>query len=64
MLGLYIPPYLNNWYQQAARLIAGGVMTGALAAVPFSGRCDASTVGDGHRSSVDFDRCAGLCSRG
>jgi hydrogenase-4 component F len=25
MLGLYIPPYLDNWYQQAARLIAGGV---------------------------------------
>jgi hydrogenase-4 component F len=24
MLGLYIPPYLDNWYQQAARLIAGG----------------------------------------
>ncbi len=24
MLGLYIPPYLNNWYQQAARLLAGG----------------------------------------
>jgi len=23
MLGLYIPAYLNNWYQQAARLIAG-----------------------------------------
>jgi hydrogenase-4 component F len=23
MLGLWIPPYLNNWYQQAARLIAG-----------------------------------------
>jgi hydrogenase-4 component F len=24
MLGLYIPPYLEAWYQQAARLIAGG----------------------------------------
>ncbi|MGZ9030984.1 MAG: hydrogenase 4 subunit F [Burkholderiaceae bacterium] len=24
MLGLYIPPYLQAWYQQAARLIAGG----------------------------------------
>ena len=24
MLGLYIPPYLNDWYQQAARLLAGG----------------------------------------
>ena len=24
MFGLYIPPYLDNWYQQAARLIAGG----------------------------------------
>jgi hydrogenase-4 component F len=24
MLGLYIPPYLDVWYQQAARLIAGG----------------------------------------
>ncbi len=24
MLGLYIPPYLDAWYQQAARLIAGG----------------------------------------
>jgi hydrogenase-4 component F len=24
MLGLFIPPYLNNWYQQAARLVAGG----------------------------------------
>ncbi|MBS1198330.1 MAG: hyfF [Proteobacteria bacterium] len=24
MLGLYIPPYLNNWYQQAAKMIAGG----------------------------------------
>jgi hydrogenase-4 component F len=24
MLGLYIPPYLNNWYQQAARLLSGG----------------------------------------
>jgi hydrogenase-4 component F len=23
MLGLWIPPYLDNWYQQAARLIAG-----------------------------------------
>jgi hydrogenase-4 component F len=23
MLGLYIPPYLNNWYQQAARLVGG-----------------------------------------
>lgn len=24
LLGLYIPPYLDNWYQQAARLVAGG----------------------------------------
>jgi hydrogenase-4 component F len=24
MLGLYIPPYLDAWYQQAARLVAGG----------------------------------------
>jgi len=24
MLGLYIPPYLEAWYQQAARLVAGG----------------------------------------
>lgn len=24
MLGLYIPPYLNDWYHQAARMIAGG----------------------------------------
>ena len=24
MLGLYIPPYLEAWYQQAARLISGG----------------------------------------
>ena len=24
LLGLYIPPYLENWYQQAARLVAGG----------------------------------------
>ncbi|HJV93282.1 MAG TPA: hydrogenase 4 subunit F [Azonexus sp.] len=24
MLGLYIPPYLSAWYQQAARLIGGG----------------------------------------
>jgi hydrogenase-4 component F len=24
MLGLYIPPYLDHWYQQAARLIGGG----------------------------------------
>jgi hydrogenase-4 component F len=24
MLGLYIPPYLDAWYQQAARLISGG----------------------------------------
>lgn len=24
MLGLYIPPYLNAWYEQAARLIGGG----------------------------------------
>jgi hydrogenase-4 component F len=24
MLGLFIPPYLNDWYQQAARLVAGG----------------------------------------
>ncbi|NMG77007.1 hydrogenase 4 subunit F [Aromatoleum diolicum] len=24
MLGLYIPPYLNDWYVQAARMIAGG----------------------------------------
>ena len=24
MLGLYIPPYLQAWYQQAARLVAGG----------------------------------------
>jgi len=23
MLGLYIPPYLNTWYQQAVRLIGG-----------------------------------------
>jgi hydrogenase-4 component F len=23
MLGLYIPPYLEGWYQQAARLVAG-----------------------------------------
>ena len=23
MLGLYIPPYLNNWYTQAARMIGG-----------------------------------------
>jgi hydrogenase-4 component F len=23
MLGLYIPPYLNDWYRQAARMIAG-----------------------------------------
>ncbi len=23
MLGLYIPPYLNGWYQQAARLLGG-----------------------------------------
>jgi hydrogenase-4 component F len=23
MLGFYIPPYLNEWYQQAARLIGG-----------------------------------------
>jgi hydrogenase-4 component F len=23
MLGLYIPPYLNGWYQQAARMIGG-----------------------------------------
>jgi hydrogenase-4 component F len=24
LLGLYIPPYLDSWYQQAARLVAGG----------------------------------------
>jgi hydrogenase-4 component F len=24
MLGLYIPPYLADWYRQAARLVAGG----------------------------------------
>jgi hydrogenase-4 component F len=24
MLGLYIPPYLNGWYEQAARMIGGG----------------------------------------
>ncbi len=24
MLGLYIPPYLNTWYEQAARMIGGG----------------------------------------
>jgi hydrogenase-4 component F len=24
LLGLYIPPYLQDWYQQAARLVAGG----------------------------------------
>ena len=24
LLGLYIPPYLEGWYQQAARLVAGG----------------------------------------
>jgi len=24
LLGLYIPPYLQGWYQQAARLVAGG----------------------------------------
>jgi hydrogenase-4 component F len=24
MLGMFIPPYLNQWYQQAARLVAGG----------------------------------------
>jgi hydrogenase-4 component F len=24
LLGLYIPPYLEDWYQQAARLVAGG----------------------------------------
>jgi len=24
LLGLYIPPYLDNWYQQAAQLIGGG----------------------------------------
>jgi len=24
MLGLYIPPYLEGWYRQAARLVAGG----------------------------------------
>ena len=24
MLGLYIPPYLNDWYEQAARMIGGG----------------------------------------
>ncbi|THF60295.1 hydrogenase 4 subunit F [Pseudothauera rhizosphaerae] len=24
MLGLYIPPWLNTWYEQAARMIAGG----------------------------------------
>ena len=24
LLGLYIPPYLENWYTQAARLVAGG----------------------------------------
>ena len=23
MLGFYIPPYLNGWYLQAARLIGG-----------------------------------------
>jgi hydrogenase-4 component F len=24
LLGLFIPPYLDDWYQQAAKLIAGG----------------------------------------
>jgi hydrogenase-4 component F len=24
LLGLYIPPYLEGWYQQAARLVSGG----------------------------------------
>jgi len=24
LLGLYIPPYLDGWYQQAARLVSGG----------------------------------------
>jgi hydrogenase-4 component F len=24
LLGLYIPPYLEGWYRQAARLVAGG----------------------------------------
>lgn len=24
MLGLYVPPYLRSWYEQAARLVAGG----------------------------------------
>ena len=24
LLGLYIPPYLNDWYEQAARMIGGG----------------------------------------
>ncbi len=24
LLGLYIPPYLRDWYEQAARLVAGG----------------------------------------
>jgi len=23
MLGLYIPPYLEGWYREAARMVAG-----------------------------------------